>query len=1129
MLKRLLLLALFLLPVGAAAQVMSQNQVVLPPFGGPGFIVSTTTGNAAKLSATSTPYFANFFAGNGTIQTSLKIASLSGILKATAGTVGTATNGTDYTLITAKTCSAGDFFSAITAGGVLTCGTPPAGGSSVWPFTTSDTNYGVAVQSTTTPEWFKNGLHASSTSQIAYASTTALSATTIYAANFIDTSFTGNDCIGESSGVLGQATNCVSSLASANGSLTISSPTGNVDASLNLAHANIFSALQSFANASTSQLSVFQKAYFGATATSSFDSVGALTLATPLTVANGGTGRNSFTSGQLLYGNLTNGLSSVATGTISGSTGLSVTAGQSIIGSGLTITNTGVTSNVAGAGIAVSGATGAVTITNTIGYPFNVATNATSTKVEFNGGLTSYASTTIGGGATTTGLTISGNSTTTGVAYFATRVGIGTSTPYQAAPLTIDSAGQATNTFLTGSVNGFMELNLQNRNNGSSASTDLVATANNGTATTHYIDLGINSSGGGGQPFTTANHSYLYSVDDALNIGALGASAFITFNTTGGIATPAERVRIDSTGNVGIGSTTPGTLLSLGNTGANTINLSPTATSTFGSGLNIRTGCFAINSTCLSSGSSLTGSTGQVAYFSAANTAAGTSTLTIDTTSRVGVASTTPSAQLSVGSPTGYASTTTYAADGTYVPSAGVQSVTFRLWGGGGAGGSTSGLGVANAGGGSAAYVVKTLTGPSGTYTITLGKGATTTAGAPGYAKGGAGEGSGGNAGGGSTGITNGGVLITCAAGGGGAGQSTAAGNGATLGGAGGAGGSITGQVGGGGGAATAGSAGAGSTGGAGGTGCDTPVEQGNAGAAGSASCGACIGGGGASSGGALSVANGGGQPGGASAADSGTFSGGGNGGSGGGSNGSPGSNGNIPGGGGGGGSQGGTLGNGADGQVIITEFFYKPFAIQNASSTVISSPDGSIGMGTTTRQDGGLSIFNGGTNTYSLAVFGPTGSLSFGLRRTIPNTTAANSLCIDSTGIVTLQASNNCLSSLRKNKYDILSSGAGLSEVLKLQPVTYFYKKGLGPTTEQLGLIADDAAAVDVHFGSYNNDGTLAGIDDRALIAALINSVKELAHGGVRSAEENWQWGGMLLLALMVLYQQVQIRRLKK
>lgn len=52
-------------------------------------------------------------------------------------------------------------------------------------------------------------------------------------------------------------------------------------------------------------------------------------------------------------------------------------------------------------------------------------------------------------------------------------------------------------------------------------------------------------------------------------------------------------------GNFGIGSTTPGTLLSLGNTGG--INLS-LATSTFQGGININSGCYAVNGTCLSTG-----------------------------------------------------------------------------------------------------------------------------------------------------------------------------------------------------------------------------------------------------------------------------------------------------------------------------------------------------------------------------------------------------------------------------------------------------------------------------------------------------------------------------------------------
>ncbi len=63
------------------------------------------------------------------------------------------------------------------------------------------------------------------------------------------------------------------------------------------------------------------------------------------------------------------------------------------------------------------------------GYPFYAAGNATTTLTQFNGGLTAYASTTIGSGTAQGGLTVSGNSTTTGTAYFAGSLGIGTSTP----------------------------------------------------------------------------------------------------------------------------------------------------------------------------------------------------------------------------------------------------------------------------------------------------------------------------------------------------------------------------------------------------------------------------------------------------------------------------------------------------------------------------------------------------------------------------------------------------------------------------------------------------------------------------------------------------------------------------
>ena len=83
----------------------------------------------------------------------------------------------------------------------------------------------------------------------------------------------------------------------------------------------------------------------------------------------------------------------------------------------------------------------------------------------------------------------------------------------------------------------------------------------------------------------------------------LPVTTFFIGNTSGGTNNDpggaSAKLVIDSSGFVGISTSTPGTLLSLGNTGASTINITPSATSTFGFGLNISSGCYAIGGSCL--------------------------------------------------------------------------------------------------------------------------------------------------------------------------------------------------------------------------------------------------------------------------------------------------------------------------------------------------------------------------------------------------------------------------------------------------------------------------------------------------------------------------------------------------
>jgi hypothetical protein len=69
-----------------------------------------------------------------------------------------------------------------------------------------------------------------------------------------------------------------------------------------------------------------------------------------------------------------------------------------------------------------------------------------------------------------------------------------------------------------GNLNSYLQLNIQNLNTGENASSDVVATANNGNESINYIDMGINSEGFTGS-IGDANDAYLYSTGNHLHIG----------------------------------------------------------------------------------------------------------------------------------------------------------------------------------------------------------------------------------------------------------------------------------------------------------------------------------------------------------------------------------------------------------------------------------------------------------------------------------------------------------------------------------------------------------------------------------------------------------------------------------
>lgn len=124
--------------------------------------------------------------------------------------------------------------------------------------------------------------------------------------------------------------------------------------------------------------------------------------------------------------------------------------------------------------------------------------------------------------------------------------------------------------YAKGTVNSYFQMNIRNLSNGTQASSDYVATADNGTESTNFVDVGINGSGytyQAGNPIETGqpNDCYLLGSGNDLyivNNNAAKATIFLVAGT----AAANEAMRISPAENVGIATTSPTAKLDVGGT-----------------------------------------------------------------------------------------------------------------------------------------------------------------------------------------------------------------------------------------------------------------------------------------------------------------------------------------------------------------------------------------------------------------------------------------------------------------------------------------------------------------------------------------------------------------------------------
>lgn len=135
--------------------------------------------------------------------------------------------------------------------------------------------------------------------------------------------------------------------------------------------------------------------------------------------------------------------------------------------------------------------------------------------------------------------------------------------------------------------------------------------------------------------------------------------------------------------------------------------------------------------------------------------------------------------------------------------------------------------------------------------------------------------------------------------------------------------------------------------------------------------------------------------------------------------------------------------------------------------------------------------------------------------------------------GITSFKLTCDSLVSDQRLKKNINALADGITTINNLNPVSFYWNDLTNHNTtdprEQFGFIAQDVQKLIPSAVGESPDGYLT-LDKTAIIPYIVKNLQELnaRTGMVRSVEENYQWIAILLLALLVVKQGRDIKRLK-